>query len=464
MLRNRVLLTLLGGFFAGTVALANDVGYVDCTGHPEDTPVAAKAAKTDEVVATLACGERFLILQSGFFYTRIQTKDGKVGYVYSNQVSRDTAADAAVTAQPLAPAKTAARSSNPFATIAAALKPKPAPAQTMRLPGPPSATPTATAPKSANATAASAQPVATTAATQSPSGNAVATNQPSAAAVTPPPGIHGAVISAPATSANAAAPATSASFPAKSSVIVQSEVTATATVQPKGAELAATSTPAPAPTPSFPEKTAVVVQPEPSGAAQPDVTPEAAAQPAPEPPPAPFRGRERRMSSPRAVSLVELFGGYSFARMDNGGGSFNNLNGGLGSVAWNATSWLQLVADTSYNLVTISGTKNVLYGNHYGPRLFKRGRNRWGLTPFVEGLVGGSRADATVSGAAGYTTSVNCISYKAGGGLDMRTSRHLEVRLFEVDYYRTAFGTNLHQNNYWASAGIVLRLFGGGAE
>ena len=170
------------------------------------------------------------------------------------------------------------------------------------------------------------------------------------------------------------------------------------------------------------------------------------------------------MSSPRAVSLVELFGGYSFARMDNGGGSFNNLNGGLGSVAWNATSWLQLVADTSYNLVTISGTKNVLYGNHYGPRLFKRGRNRWGLTPFVEGLVGGSRADATVSGAAGYTTSVNCISYKAGGGLDMRTSRHLEVRLFEVDYYRTAFGTNLHQNNYWASAGIVLRLFGGGAE
>jgi hypothetical protein len=30
-----------------------------------------------------------------------------------------------------------------------------------------------------------------------------------------------------------------------------------------------------------------------------------------------------------------------------------------------------------------------------------------------------------------------------------------------VDYYRTSFGTNLYQNNYWASAGIVLRLFGG---
>jgi hypothetical protein len=29
------------------------------------------------------------------------------------------------------------------------------------------------------------------------------------------------------------------------------------------------------------------------------------------------------------------------------------------------------------------------------------------------------------------------------------------------DYYRTSFGTNVHQNNYWASTGIVLRLFGG---
>jgi hypothetical protein len=36
--------------------------------------------------------------------------------------------------------------------------------------------------------------------------------------------------------------------------------------------------------------------------------------------------------------------------------------------------------------------------------------------------------------------------------------------LFDVDYYRTSFGVNAHQNNYWASTGIVLRLFGRGAE
>jgi hypothetical protein len=163
--------------------------------------------------------------------------------------------------------------------------------------------------------------------------------------------------------------------------------------------------------------------------------------------------------------LIELFGGYGFARLDSGGGTSSNLHGALGSFAWNAKPWLQIVADTSYNVVTVSGTKNVLYGNHYGPRIFRHGRNRWGITPFVEGLVGGSRADTTVSGTGGYTTSSgSSFSIKVGGGLDIHPSRHFEIRLFDVDYYRTSFGVNLHQNNYWASTGIVLRLFGGRSE
>jgi len=162
--------------------------------------------------------------------------------------------------------------------------------------------------------------------------------------------------------------------------------------------------------------------------------------------------------------LLELYGGYSFARLAGTAGAASNLNGAMGSFGWNIKPWLQIVADTSYNVVTASATKNVLYGNHYGFRYLHRSRNRWGLTPFVEGLVGGSRADTTVSGTGGYTTSTNCLSYKAGGGVDVHPSRRLDIRLFDVDYYRTAFSANLHQNNYWASAGIVLRLFGGGSE
>lgn len=160
------------------------------------------------------------------------------------------------------------------------------------------------------------------------------------------------------------------------------------------------------------------------------------------------------------MPLIELYGGFAFARTAGGGGTYNNMLGGVGSFGWNFKPWLQIAGDSSYNTLTISGTKNVLYGNHYGARYFFRLRNPFHITPFAEGLVGGSRVDAT---AAGTTISQNCLSYKIGGGLDFRSPHiHLfELRLIDFDYYRTAFGTNLYQNNYWISTGVVLRLFGG---
>jgi len=160
---------------------------------------------------------------------------------------------------------------------------------------------------------------------------------------------------------------------------------------------------------------------------------------------------------------MEVYGGYAFARLVSGG-TGTNFNGAMGSFGYNIKPWLQLIGDSSYSFVTTNGVKNVLYGNHFGPRFFRRGRNRWSATPFGEALFGGSRADTTVSGVGGYKTSQNCFSIKVGGGVDIHSSRRFDIRLFDVDYYRTSFGTNLHQNNYWVSAGIVLRLFGGGSE
>ena len=159
---------------------------------------------------------------------------------------------------------------------------------------------------------------------------------------------------------------------------------------------------------------------------------------------------------------MDFYGGYAFTRF-NSGGTGTNFEGGMASAAWNVRPWLQIVADTSYSVVTLSGTKNILYGNHYGPRFFPRGRHRLGITPFAEALFGGSRVDTKVSGVGGYTLSDNSFSVKAGGGFDMRLSRLFELRVVDADYYRTSFG-GVTQNNYWISTGIVLRLFGGGAE
>jgi len=364
MLRNRLLILLGGCFLTASAAWADDVGYVDCSNHPEETQVFAKARKTPEVVTSLPCGERFTIVLYGFIFSRIQTRDGRVGYVYSNLISGDRRSGASVQ-QPASAQAPAAASNLPSTAATVAQPTPPAPIQPQPVP------------------------------------------------------VRG--------------------------VTIQAAPTEAASIS------------------NTPETTATVVQPDPAAPTQPQPAPAEAAAPA-------IRAAETRTTwerpnpgGVRRAPLLELFGGYAFARFVSAG-TATNFNGGLGSVGWNVKPWLQIVADSSYSVVTISGTKNVLYGNHYGPRLFRRGRNRWGATPFVEALVGGSRADTTVSGAGGYTASANSISYKAGGGLDIHPSRRFEIRLFDIDYYRTSFGTNVHQNNYWASTGIVVRLFGGGSE
>ncbi len=413
MLRNRFLMVLSGCLLAASAAWADDVGYVECSSHPDGMQVFAKPRKSPEVVASVACGERFTILVYGFVFSRVQTSDGKIGYVYSNMIAVDHAA---------APVQKQASPQMVTASEKVAVRAEPA---------------TRPAPPPSKPQPAPAQPVVASASVN-------AAPEPASRAPASP----------------APAPATGSLLPTPT---VPETTVAPAPAQPAAAPgpapvSSATATPAAASNVS--ESAPPAAQPDPSAATQPQPTPaqpEAAAIR-----PVETRGTwERplpggRTSTPR----IEVFGGYSFARMDGGAGSSTNLNGGVGSFGWNFKPWLQLVGDSSYNFVTVNGTKTVLYGNHFGPRYFYRRHNRFGVTPFVEGLIGGSRADVTVTGTPG-TNSNNCLSYKIGGGLDLHPSRHWEIRVFDFDYYRTSFGTNLHQNNYSASAGIVLRLFGG---
>src|SRR5439155_1233339 len=78
-----------------SVAWADDLGYVECTSHPDTTPVFSKARQTPDSVGAIPCGERFTVLVYGFVFSRIQTKDGKIGYVYSNLITSDRGGGAA---------------------------------------------------------------------------------------------------------------------------------------------------------------------------------------------------------------------------------------------------------------------------------------------------------------------------------------------------------------------------------
>jgi hypothetical protein len=432
MLRNRVLILVGGCLLAASGAWADGVGYIDCSSHPDATPVFGKPRRTPDTVASLPCGERFTILLNGFIFSRIQTKDGTVGYVYSNLLSADRSGT--VVQQPASAPLTAA-ASKPASTSAADAQPKA----------------TAAAPPQAAATQAPSE----RAAASSVSTPVAPAAQPISAtpAQTQPTSVQAASVQVPATSSRVTETPSST---------VPSASAATEQPQAVPAQPAAAETATPSPAASVSETPGAVTPSDPTPSAQPEPTPTEPVRTAVRPANARESWERPNAGGIRHTPLIELFGGYGFARFDNGAGvAASNLHGVMGSFGWNIRPWLQIVADSSYNVVTVSGTKNVLYGNHWGPRIFRRVRNRWGLTPFVEGLVGGSRADTTISGTGGYSTSENCISYKVGGGLDIKPSRHFEIRLLDVDYYRTSFGTNLHQNNIWASAGIVIRLFGG---
>lgn len=400
-------------------------------------------------MASLACGERFTILVYGFYFSRIQTSAGQVGYIYSSLIAVDRAATS-VQPKTQAAGQQTAQQGQPAASLQVASEKTKIP-RTLPIDAQPKAS--AAAPQPAVAAGNPADSSAAVA-QSAPSVSSQATTTDAApvqpAAPQPAPAAASATSAADAkpavtdTATPAAQPVPSA--PAQPEAVV-SQPTAVATAAVETAAAGSTGTEA-----------ATTAEPAPA-------QPEAAQPAAPAIRPADTRETwEKPRPSLRGATLIELYGGYAFARIDGGGGAASNLNGALGAFGWNVKPWLQIVGDTSYSFQTVGTTKNIIYGNHYGVRYFHRRANRWGITPFVEGLVGGSRADTKISGVGGYTLSANCISYKVGGGLDIHPSRRWEIRLVDADYYRTSFGTNTQQNNYWISTGVVLRLFGGPAD
>src|SRR5213083_2394587 len=92
MFRNRFLILLGGCALVASAAMADDIGFIDCSKNAEGAQVFAKPRRSPEVLASVPCGERFTILVYGFVFSRIQTGDGKIGYVYSNLIAVDRAA------------------------------------------------------------------------------------------------------------------------------------------------------------------------------------------------------------------------------------------------------------------------------------------------------------------------------------------------------------------------------------
>lgn len=165
----------------------------------------------------------------------------------------------------------------------------------------------------------------------------------------------------------------------------------------------------------------------------------------------------------------DAFGGYSYLHVSEFNTGYN-FNGGSGSLAYNFTPMLGVVAD--FGGYHWSGpfqnegnlTINVV-SYLFGPRVSLRHGK---FTPFAQALFGGAHGsfngsesctDARVRGQGGcpsVSTSDNSFSFAVGGGLDWNATTHIGIRLIQAEYLMTQF-LDSTQNNARISTGVTIR-------
>jgi len=164
---------------------------------------------------------------------------------------------------------------------------------------------------------------------------------------------------------------------------------------------------------------------------------------------------------------LEVFGGYQYLHFDLSGSALK-MNGFDASATYNFNRWLGMTADISgaYNGNTPNpggpaGTTHI-YNYMFGPTIYPFGHRR--ITMFVHGLAGDGHIHIYLPPAGGnpsLTLTDTSFTYAAGGGFDLRITRHIAVRLFQGDYEQTHFLQDFGfpaQKNIRIAAGIVFRL------
>jgi Outer membrane protein beta-barrel domain len=181
----------------------------------------------------------------------------------------------------------------------------------------------------------------------------------------------------------------------------------------------------------------------------------------------------------------EVFLGYHFVRFNPNSGfipSFN-ANGGGGQFVYNFNKWLGAELDAGAVTKGELGGFNVdstVMNFVAGPRVTFHNKSRF--IPFVHALFGGAYSTASVPIAgtilpptvfvppnlpvsARLNASFTGFAMLAGGGLDIKLSRHIAFRPIGADYYLMRLpglltGNQTNRNNFRYSGGVTF-MFGG---
>jgi hypothetical protein len=180
------------------------------------------------------------------------------------------------------------------------------------------------------------------------------------------------------------------------------------------------------------------------------------------------------------VPKTETFLGYNYVRFNPNSDVFPsfNANGGGGQFVYNFNKWVGGVVDVgavtrgSFDNFNVDAT---VINFVAGPRITYHNHSRF--IPFGQVLFGGaySTASAQVTLLGGafvppgivlpspVTARVNAsntgFAMMAGGGLDIKVSKHIALRPIGADYYLTRIpslltGDTSNRNNFRYSAGI----------
>ena len=130
-----------------------------------------------------------------------------------------------------------------------------------------------------------------------------------------------------------------------------------------------------------------------------------------------------------------------------------------GSALWHGIGPAVNVAGAHANSIGASGIPLSLITVVAGPRVRVGRAARF--SPYVEALFGIASGFGSIFPNPGGATSVDAsFALQAGGGLDIRTGKHLFVRAVDASYIRTQLhnGTSNTQNILHVSGGLGLRF------
>ncbi len=145
---------------------------------------------------------------------------------------------------------------------------------------------------------------------------------------------------------------------------------------------------------------------------------------------------------------AEVFGGYQYTHI----GGEVNANGWNGAVTGNVNRWFGVTADLSGAYKSIGGVQAKAYTYTFGPTFSARGGR---VTPFAHVLFGGFHASA---GFQGLSQSTNGFAMIVGGGVDVKVTPHVAIRLIQPDWIMWRTQGLTEKKNARVSTGIVFRF------